>query len=73
MPNPQRVTIGVGPATHGQATGLAHAGMDLAHKLNGHDGTHASCRACTYVRMLGADRAVAQVPEAFGLPRQAAA
>ena len=72
MPNPQRVTIGVGPAGHGQATGLAIAGMDLNRKLNGHDGTHPSCRACTYVRMLGVDRAVAQVPEAFGPTRAAA-
>jgi len=71
VPNPQRVTIGVGPATHGQATGLAAAGMDLAHKLNGHDGSHHSCRACTYVRSLGAERALAAVPEAFGLGRAA--
>lgn len=65
MPNPQRVTIGVGPATHGQATGLAVAGMDLHHKLNGHDGTHTSCCACQAVRMHGPERALRHYPRAF--------
>ena len=65
------VVVGVGTAAHGQAAGLVEAGEDLARKLGGHDGSHHSCRACTYVRSLGAERAVAAVPEAFGLPRAA--
>lgn len=65
------VVVGVGAAAHGQAAGLADAGEDLARKLGTHDGSHHSCRACTYVRSLGAERALAAVPEAFGLGRAA--
>lgn len=61
------VVIGVAaPGKGGPAAGIARATADLEHKLNGHDGTHPSCRACQYVRMLGAERALEAVPEAFG-------
>ena len=65
QPTRTPVTIGVGAAGHGRETGLAEAAHDLEHKTNGHDGSHPSCRACGYVRMLGAARAVREVPDAF--------
>lgn len=61
------VVVGVGTAAHGQAAGLAEAGEDLAHKLNGHDGSHASCCACQAVRMHGPEQALRHYPRAFGM------
>lgn len=61
------IVVGVGRPEHGQAAGLAEAGEDLAHKLNGHDGSHASCCACQAVRMHGPEQALRHYPRAFGM------